>query len=285
MPGVPTGKSAFRPVAALRHVLRSAFGHLPFAASVSWPWMVFILTLQALVVWLFPDLPVVTLAVLTPDDLKTLPPEMLIVLVVTFTANLFAFCSIAVNWHRFMLLGEWAQGWDRMRLDGTVMSYLGNALLAQLICVGIVVATIIATLLLSLVLALVLPKAAWMTAVAIAWALAIGWCAVAGQRLFLKLPAIAIERPDYGFRDAWDDTRGHGSGLFAFILMLLVLVFLAGFASGFAGALVSRGFEPAGATGRLVLALAQCAATWMALIVGVTALTTLYGILGEGREV
>ena len=115
----------------------------------------------------------------------------------------FAFASIAVNWHRYVLLDEMPVGLQRLRVDGVVWRYAGNLLLVFLIF-------FLCALPFGFVIALVLSafgKASFFLAIPAYIALAFAAIS-AFYRLGVKFPAIALERRDFGFGDAWRITRG-----------------------------------------------------------------------------
>lgn len=272
----------FRAIPAVGHVLRSSFGNLGFAFRVSWPWMAFVLLIQILTIFLFPNLQQdIANEVVDPTDVL---PQFLTVLGVMLIASSIAFSSIAVNWHRFILLDEEAEGWDRLRLDGVVMRYLGNAFLAQLIAgvIGFVAFFVVGIV--AFFLSVVLPEAIASLIGGLLIAAVILWIIAVAMRVAIKLPAIAVENTGFGFGDAWSQSKGYNVRLIGFAIMLwlacaLLLALMA--APAYALGLFSESRE---VTAQILFALFQYALNWIAVIVGVSSLSTLYGVFGEGRE-
>jgi uncharacterized membrane protein len=103
---------------------------------------------------------------------------------------------------------------------------------------------------------------------------------VAAYRLSVKLPAVALGRTDFGLGEAWAATDGNFWQLLGLILMFIACVVIAGLGVF----LFSMLF---GALGTFGLALAvgiQVLVNWVATILGVTLLTSLYGFFVEGRN-
>lgn len=272
----------FRALPAIGHVLRSTFGNLGFAFRMSWPWMVFILLLQVLVILLFPGLQKRLMSgTFTEADITI---QLVTVYLVTSFASFFALSSVAVNWHRYILLDEEPEGWDRLRLDAPVMRYVGNIMLGQLIAAGVFLVGGLALIAAAVILAMILPEVAARALTGVAMVGLWLWVIIFAQRLFIKLPAAAIEREGYGFRDALADSKGHDVRLLGFVLLLLFFIVLVALAAAIPAylvlALLGQGFA-----GELAGAVFQFTVNWVAVIMSVTSLTTLYGIFGEGRAV
>lgn len=111
----------------------------------------------------------------------------------TFLVSLMAICSVAVNWHRFILRDEAVSS---LRLDSHVLLYAGNTIL--------------------LLLAMFLPALITVTGVlfAPAAAMLLGLAAMvltgaAITRLSVKLPAVALGDRNFSFRDAWVASGGN----------------------------------------------------------------------------
>jgi hypothetical protein len=131
--------------------------------------------------------------------------------------SLVIFSSIAVNWHRYILLDEITASEKIFRLDRPVWNYAGRTLLIML-------ATLIPILALSLAFVAALPNLSALLAVPFF---------VAGiyiMRMSVALPAIAIERKDFGITAALQITRGNNlqfAGLLALNGLILFATFLA----------------------------------------------------------
>jgi hypothetical protein len=131
--------------------------------------------------------------------------------------SLVIFSSIAVNWHRYILLDEITASEKIFRLDRPVWNYAGRTLLIML-------ATLIPILALSLAFVAALPSLSVLLAVPFF---------VAGiyiMRMSVALPAIALERKDFGISAALQITQGNNlqfAGLLALNGLILFATFLA----------------------------------------------------------
>jgi hypothetical protein len=259
---LPTGR-------AFSHALTSTLKNLPFAFHASWPWMLLLLPLQAFssfyIASNFPNF----------DPRTADEATRLSVLAATLPMNLASLLissSIAVTWHRYILLDEIPQGWSRLRLDGTVLRYFGNILLLSLI-IGLSAA--IPAVLISVLAGLLHP---------VFFILAIPLLAVvliASTRMSVKLPAVALERTDFGFKDALAATRGSDLPILGFVLLVVLMAF----GLAFGTAIISMPFARLGNDfGFLVVLAVQFVVNWVMTIFSVTMLTSLYGFFVEERS-
>lgn len=276
--------SKFRAIPAVRHVLRTTFANLSYALHMSWPWMVFIAGFQLIAFMLPFILRADYSGGQTPDELL---PRLSVLVILLLIATMLAFASIAVNWHRFMLLGERADGWRRLRLDWPVWRYFGNIILLNVIVLLGMFAVMLgymAVIPIVTILAAILGDTARAFLMGILSLATVGWLVIAMQRLTIKLPAVAIGH-NYGFSDAWAETSGYSLSLLGFILVLLVvgLAVAAAVALPVTGLIYILGAQSLGA--QIILAITEVIADWIALIIGINILTTLYGIFAEGRDV
>ncbi len=131
--------------------------------------------------------------------------------------GLVIFSSIAVNWHRYILLDEVTAPEKVFRLDRPVWSYVGRTLLIMLI-------TIAPVLIFSLAFVNTLPNLGFLLAFPFF---------VAGiyiMRMSVALPAIALDRTDFGISAALQVTQGNNlqfAGLLALNGLILFATFLA----------------------------------------------------------
>ena len=137
-----------------------------------------------------------------------------------------AICSMAVNWHRFLLRDDIPEGWENLRLDGKVWRYAGNSLLISLIAGLIFLAFFIVIVIAGLVMRALHGAApgdpqAWSLAFVLLMLVSFAVSLlplIFMFRLSIKLPAIAVG-DDYGLGDAWRDSRGNNIRLFGFMLL------------------------------------------------------------------
>jgi len=100
-------------------------------------------------------------------------------------------------------------------------------------------------------------------------------------RLSIKLPGVALERRDFGFRDAWRVSAGNNWR----ILGLVVLFFVTILVIGLATAAISYSLAQIGRTAGVAIVIAvQVMVNWVSTILCVTMLTSLYGFFVEERD-
>jgi hypothetical protein len=256
---------------ALGHAFKSTLNNAAFAIHISWPWMAILLPLNVAA-----NLYLILNGWADPEKAD---PRMLTVMLPLLALSLVAYASIAVNWHRYVLLDEVPQGWARLRLDGLMWRYIGNGLLIGVIlAAGAIVAAIVVTLA-SYVLGSVVGDVLALIVVPALIAV-YAYVLVAAYRLSVKLPAVALGRTDFGLGQAWAATDGNFWQLLGLIVMFIACVFVAGLGVFLFSLLF-------GALGTFGLALAlgiQVLVNWVATILGVTLLTSLYGFFVEGRN-
>lgn len=271
--------SYFRAIPAASHVLGTVARNIGPAIRMSWPWLAIYATVQAVGLLLFPDLEKMFAG--DRAAFTDAAPGTGIMFLTLLVLSTLAFSSLAVNWHRFMLLGEEAEGGERLRLDATVFRYMGNAML-----IGLVV-SIFSLLAIVPVMSVALDASTIAGAVlfmVIYFMMFIGHL-VLYSRLFLKLPAIALERDDYGVANAWADSSGNNLRIAGFIVLLSIILLIALVVLGVPLAFLMIAQDEPSTTMSVLGWTFQLVLNWLGWIVGINALTTLYGIFAEGREV
>ena len=258
-------------IAALGHAFRSTTDNIGFAFHISWPWMLLLLPLNV-VVNLY-------LVINGLEDPKNFTVQSFLIFTPLVIASIIAYCSIAVNWHRYVLLDEIAEGWQRLRMDGLMWRYIGNAFLIGLILMAGVFVAVLIFVLVGLGVNAAIGEASLIVIVPCVFAL-YAYAFVSAYRLAVKLPSVALGRNDFSMRDAWRATDGN----FWQILGLVLLFFLCLFLVGLAMLLVTYLFGQLGMVGLSVSLAIQVAVNWVATILGVTLLTSLYGFFVDGRE-
>lgn len=253
--------------AAFGHVLRSTLNNIGFAWHLSWPWLLVILPLNI----------IASIYGLT----ESLTPQAasggaVAISVVIGLLSMFAFSSIAVSWHRYILLDEIPKGLARLRADNVVWRYFGNTLLIFLILfAGLVPVVLVAAIFLA-----VLGNVGAIFAVPLYFA-GVLFSLAAFYRLSVKLPAIALERRDFAMRDAWATTEGNNWQLIGLALLFFISVIALALIVGTASwAIAQTGFSFL-----LFVSMAvQITLNWIVTIMGVTLLTSLYGFFVEKRD-
>lgn len=153
-------------------------------------------------------------------DFKALPPASLGLLIVIAAVSLLASFSIAVNWHRRLLLNETPRRFGWVRLDGVVWKYLLGFVMVMIV-LGIIGAAIFAAI--TYLPPALEPKLGPASVNAgMALAVVLGLIALfTWYRLSSWLPAIAIRSTDYGLSTAWKTTRRNSMRYLGFTFWLL----------------------------------------------------------------
>ena len=200
------------------------------------------------------------------------PPDMqnptlgfpLAVQVAAGIVGFIAFCSMAVSWHRFILRDEMG---SPSRVDGPVLRYAGNSLL-----IGLLVAVPLAILLL---IALLVPGVGLVL---------LPLVLVAGTvvtRLSIKLPAVALGRSDFSFRDAWKVSEGSFWPILGVFLINAVVVFAILLVLGLAGNALGT-ISPAAAD--VFLLVTNAVLKLFLTLFNASIFTSLYGYFVERRD-
>jgi hypothetical protein len=205
------------PFKAISHAFGSVRNYAAVGIRFSLLWTAILLALAIIGSLTAPPPPL-------PSDGFT-PPEVSAVELLSAIVGLVAFCSIAVNWHRFILRDE--AGGRPMRLDGEVWRYLGNSLLVVLLAIlPLVVMAVVLAFLPPMANILLIPGAV----AAVTFALA----------LSIKLPAVALGRRDFGFKDAIRATQdnfwplmavGMLNGAIVLLMSVIVVIVVSAFMS------------------------------------------------------
>lgn len=261
---------------AMGHAIRSTTDNIGFAFHISWPWMLMLLPLN-----------VATNLYLVLNELETAGepnPAMLgkyfAVVTPLLLASVVAYASIAVNWHRYVLLDEIAEGWQRLRIDSLAWRYIGNFILIFLVLMACAIPVGLAVALVSF-LANALLGGEMLTILLIPSVVALyAFAFVASYRLMVKMPAIALGRSDFSMGDAWRATKGNSWRLLGLLILFALCILL--IAVGMFA--ITYLFGLLGTVGLSLAVAIQVMVNWVATILGVTLLTSLYGFFVEGRE-
>jgi hypothetical protein len=267
-------------LAAVRHVWTTVFSNAGAAFRLSWPWLLILGAAGAVLAYNIPAVPGPEISRQAAGALAWLIPLIAIL-------NLVAMSSIAVNWHRYVLLDQMPKGLEILRIDGLVGRYIGNVFLMSLtVLIPFVIVFFVS---MPVLRACCLPfpvgtaSFSWPRAtigVAFIVLLFIIGNAVV-YRLGVKLPAVALGSRDYKFVNALLGTRGNFLRITAFTFLLILSIAIPQqLIFWLAGPLVNA----LGMIGSIQIFIANIVFQWLALIVGISALTSLYGYFAEKRD-
>lgn len=263
---LPPGPRQLPAGRCIRHAITSVRNNIAYAFRISWPWYAVLVPIGIAVGFL--------VDYVTGGNPEANPGATLPIYLALGVINLLAFSSIAVNWHRYILLDEVPQGSEIFRLDDKTWRYFGNVLLMVLIVA-------VATMLIVMPLFFLVSLSGSIVLVAFSVVIAMLLTGILFFRLGVKLPSIALGRGDFLFKDSWKATQGNNVPLFliflfefaviiAALLILLLVQFIMALINPMLGVAVS--------------AVLQLAINWIFSIFGITILTSLYGFFVEERD-
>lgn len=176
------------------------------------------------------------------------------------------FCVLwaMVNWHRYVILEEYPDGWVPPLHADRIFGYLGRILLLVLVMFVVMIPIGIGAAIFSAIappLAVVFMAVAYIAVIILMY------------RLVVIMPAAAIGKP-IGLKEALEATKGANLD----IAVLLVTLFLANVAVQLVGLLIAYFVPVVG-----LVALAACG--FILALTGVSVLTTFYGHYIEGRPI
>jgi hypothetical protein len=255
------------PAAAFSHAVSSIANNVRVAFRIGWPWYAIVLPVTLTIYAL--------LTAASGGDPETKPVLAFFANLLIATIAMISASSIAVNWHRYILRDEVPQGSEVLRLDDLVWRYFGNMLTIMLVIVAVL---LIIAVPLSFIAALVNVPA---LGIAATFILGIPIAGTLFLRIAIKLPAIALGRTDFSWRDAWQASDGNNAAIFTlFVLNLLVA------AGAIVAVVVTHAlFSLFGAViGGIIEITMQVIINWILTIFGITILTSLYGFFIENRD-
>ncbi len=189
---------------AVKHALKAIVSFRDNGVRIGLLWMLVLAALKAL------DFAFLGGAILS-DNAPDQAMEIRQADVVFAVLSTIAVSSIAVNWHRFILRDEITPPQKIFRLDALVWRYVGRFLLIMLIVLAPLVG-------ISIAIVNIDPAAKSLLIVPVAIA------AVYMMRMWISLPAIAVDRRDFNIMAALNATAGNNLR-FAGVLGLNFLIF------------------------------------------------------------
>lgn len=256
------------------NMVDSIIENLGTAFSMSWPWLLVLFPVR-----LAGDLFLLWNGVSKLKPTATDTTELYSVISITSVLTAIVFSSIAVNWHRFILRNEMAEGSQRLRLDSLVWRYflfvIIIAVLMSLVVFGGIFAVAFGSAILyyiSNALGIVVGVFVGLPLMLLVFGMSARWS--------VKLVAIAMGNTDYSLSDAWRATKGNTwrlTGLeFLFGCVLLLIGAVNGGAELFA-AFTNSSLAAAVAAGVTVLV------GWFSTLMGITMLTSIYAFFVEKK--
>jgi hypothetical protein len=253
--------------ACIRHALSSVRNNIAYAFRISWPW--YAVFVPAIIVL------TALLAVATGGNPEAGPIFALPINLAIAVITMLAFASIAVNWHRYILLDQVPEGREIFRLDDKTWRYFGNLLLISL---TLLAAGLAIGLPLGLIGGLLGALEAFLVIILLVVIPVLG---VLALRLGIKLPGIALERRDFLMRDAWKISAGNNLPIFLIFLFEIAFAIVAGLLLSLVAFAANAVHPMLGVTVGFAL---QLLVNWIFTIFSITVLTSLYGFFVEGRD-
>ncbi|CAN0233830.1 unnamed protein product [Phaeothamnion confervicola] len=244
----------------IKHALKAVFQFRNAGARIGLPW-VLVLAGMSVIDRSFsaaPDPANGTASMMFPG-----PMELVIA-----ALSLVIFSSIAVNWHRYILLDEITASEKIFRLDRPVWDYVGRTLIIML-------ATLVPIFVLSFIFVTALPSLSPLLAVPFF---------VAGiyiMRMSVALPALALERKDFGITAALQVTQGNNLQ-FAALLVLNGLILFATFLA--LGIVLSVVGSVNMAAAKILAVVLSIPVNLFLSLFSVSLLSSLYGFFVEQRK-
>ena len=214
-----TTRRSLAPMEAIEFSIAAAFRNFFFGIGLVLSWAVLLSPLIVLAWFLaFRD---------GPPDFKALTPGATAGLAVLGAGVLIASFSIAVNWHRRVILGETPRRLQWVRLDGVMWRYLFGFLLMVIVLGLYAGAAFGITTLAAPALEPQMGPAA--KPVGIAVAVLLGLSALfTFYRLSSWLAGIAVGDADYDLRTAWRTTKKNRFAYLGFTFWLIFVLAIAG---------------------------------------------------------
>lgn len=268
------------------HSLRTVTANIGVAFAIFWPWALVGLALMAagLAVFGLPDF-----ANLKNQGLENqrAMANLDMMHLLGNIVQIIVGSSIAVNWHRFVLLDEIPQTLaERLRIDRLVLRYAGNTILIVLLFFAVAFMAMALTVFVIMagfsVTPAEPPSPGSIMLMVLGGLVLMVFLTTVMMRMMVKLPAVALGRSDYGIRQALADTRGSSLTILGMVILTILLSFGVMLAAVMAVAFIAS-ISPVAA---MLLAIsAYMVFVWFFTIFTVSQLTTLYGVYAEGREV
>jgi hypothetical protein len=249
------------------HAINSVRNNLAYAFRISWPWYAVMAPVVIALILLS--------TYLTGGNPEASPGMTALIDSIRGLITMVAFASIAVNWHRYILLDEVPSSTGIYRLDDKTWRYFGNLLLLFLILIAIGIA-------IGLPVGFIGGLAGSSVGIVIfTILLVVPVAGVVALRLGTKFPAIALGRRDFSMKDAWAATAGNNLPILLVILfevavafLVVVMIIIVAYLTNLVGATLTV----------VVTFILGLVVNWVFTIFSITILTSLYGYFVENRD-
>ncbi len=248
------------PFATIRHALNAVIQFRATGIRIGLPWSLVLAAIS------FLDRSFLSAAETADTSAKLMvfrPSDFLIAAI-----SLVIFSSIAVNWHRYILLDEVTAPGKVFRLDRPVWNYALRTLIIMIIALAPV-------LIFSAIFIAALPHLSLLLAVPFFLA------GIYIMRMSVALPAMALERNDFGVRDALRITQGNNLQFAALLALNTLILLTTFFALGIVLAII--GGVSLTAAKFMALVLSVPVNLFLSLF-SVSLLSSLYGFFAEQRK-
>ena len=246
--------------------LRSYTDNFRFFFRISLPWLAICLP----VYWVAKDY---LLENPQLDDAGNLHVQSMIIEMLLPTLLSVAFASIAVSWHRHILSRART---PLLMLDHAVWRYWWNGIAIALMAAVVAIPVIVAIYALDAALD---TKGAVVNTLALIVMYVIIFLIV--YRLSIKLPALAIGRLSYSFKESWNDTKGQ---TWQFLIFGTVLAFVGRLVASIEQVTEKELLQMDSTLGQYALISVEPIAQLIFTGLGVSILTYTYAYFAEHRE-
>ncbi len=244
--------------AALRFITQTVLQNAGAAARVAVPWLALAALFNAWALWGHPN------DAATLSTINFGPYDYL-----ANAVSILATSSIAVSWHRHVILNDDMKLVQAFHIDKKVLVYAASNLL---ISVCIVVPVLLAIVLVNAIVpALIVPLATALLLLSVIFII----------RLSLRPVAIAVDNLPFKFQNAFEATRGNNLGILAIAITVAIVCMIALLVAG----LLSQGLAQLNPKldlpGRILLSIP---AEFFSLVVVNAMFSTLYRFFAEAKE-
>ena len=244
--------------AALRFITQLVLQNAGAASRIALPWLALAALFNAWAVWSHPT------EATTLSNINFGPYDYL-----ANAVSILATSSIAVSWHRHVILNDDIKLVQAFHIDKKVLVYAASNLL---ISVVIVVPVLLAIVLVNAVVpALIVPFATALLLLSIMFII----------RLSLRPVAIAVDNLPFKFQNAFEATRGNNLGILAIAATVALACAIALVAAGLLSQGIAHINPKLDLPGRILLSIP---AELFSLIVVNAMFSTLYRFFAEAKE-